>query len=68
VTTELKPEDHVAKFQCKYCRHVQAVMPAKVWLEAGVLKGTFGSDADFCEVCDGPVDFLPKAHGEVTLP
>lgn len=60
------PEDYVAKFKCmsRRCGHVQLVKPYRVHEKIvdgeKKLMASFGSAADHCDVCDGPVEHLGR--------
>ena len=56
--TNLDPKDYPMTFKCERCGHEQTVVPASVWHDGKILRGIFGSAADFCEKCDGPVEPL----------
>lgn len=52
-------------FKCTKCGNEQTVEAACTWYEGDTVKGIFGSDADFCEVCDGPVVMLEDSNESV---
>lgn len=59
---EAKPEDYVTTMVCTECGHRYELTPAAVMVdEADRAHRYFGSDYDFCPVCDG---YPREAHDE----
>jgi DNA-directed RNA polymerase subunit RPC12/RpoP len=47
--------EHARTFKCTECGHKQIVVPAVEVIRGLSSFFIFGSDADFCQRCDGPV-------------